>query len=249
MENGLTPNQFEVNKANILAGERRQLLDTWCAVAADDWFGRPNPQVTRLSTSETAGTFNMDFRHWHNRFGWKAGDALPNRGLCSGAIYRTERFMVLDQAARNGAAANQTVHIEHTIPVSVLDHKWRLVRQANGWAATSLEGTYAWMLVHSVTTAFHTDEEAGLTGVQRANPAMDDGSPVFGKPFLRYAGHAGVRDAVWNVFTGKRVDLNGWTFNDHFDTVLGLLAEAGADTGRTAAIQREAANYLGRFAA
>src|SRR5205814_1876893 len=59
-----------------------------------------------------------------NFYGWKALGKVNDLGLCSGALYRSARYLAIPLDKRNGSKRNkqvkQNVHIEHTIPVGVL---------------------------------------------------------------------------------------------------------------------------------
>ena len=64
---------------------------------------------------------NHAIRQIHDFYGWMAKSG--RNGHCAGAIYRTEEFMARPAAERNGTRHVRTgrnIHIEHTVPVSVL---------------------------------------------------------------------------------------------------------------------------------
>ena len=78
---------------------------------------------------------------------------------------------------------------------------------------------------NGIATAMHADEERALGGDYRTiNPCFAEG-PSLGRPFQRYVGKVpGLR--VWNIFTGKPVELENYSMEEHRRTVDGLLADA-----------------------
>ncbi len=182
-------------------------------------------------------TFGMSFRHSHNLFGWKAGDSLDKLGLCSGALYRTENFMKTAQGNRCGKArSGRTIHIEHTVPIATLNKAWKEVR-AN--RVPSLAEAYAWMFVHSVTTAVHADEMGGIRGYERTTRALDRDAHWFNRPFVRYD-FKEKPIVIWNVLTREKIDAATFSFADHFRMIGLLLEECKAGKDEIAAIRREA---------
>lgn len=211
--------------------ERDQLVSTWKSAFSTRWIDRPRSCVTALSSADVS-KFGDHFRQVHNIFGWMAGNTLANRGLCSGAIYRSEKFMALPQAARNGSAGPKkslihlkNVHIEHTVPVAELNPRWAAYRAER---PTDLAEAYAWMFVHSVATAVDMSEQGDLGHYESRTDAFDTRSDFYCLPFMRYAG-LDTPPAIWNVMTGRRIDPKSWTFADHFGMVDMLLTECGAD--------------------
>jgi hypothetical protein len=222
---------------NIVA-ERQQLLDTWKSAFSTRWMERPRSCVTSL-VSPTETVFGMHFRQTHNIFGWMAGNTLARRGLCSGAIYRSERFMALPQAARSGSAGPrkslihlQNVHIEHTVPIAALTKRWTDYREGR---ELSLAVAYAWMFVHSISSAVHMAEKGGLGHYESRTDAFDPTSPHYDRPFMRYS-HREEPLAIWNVLSGERVVPESWTFADHLSAVASLFSETCEDDVSAAAI-------------
>lgn len=210
-----------------IEAERDQLIDTWKETFSDNWFSAPKAPIRALVDTNNT-TFDMSLRHGHNLFGWKAGDTLEKRGLCSGAIYRTERFMDIGQAARCGAkGADKNVHIEHTVPIAELNRQWIAYLKSH---EASIATAYAWMLCHSVSTAFHINEMGGIKGYEGKTDAFDPTSSWFNRPFMRYTRKADM-PTIWNVLSGEKIDHQTWTFADHFEQVDRLfdLAECPAD--------------------
>ena len=229
-----------------LEAERAQLVDTWKSAFGTGWIDKPRSCVTALS-SPSVERFGDHFRQVHNIFGWMAGNTLEKRGLCSGAIYRSEAFMELAQNERNGAAGPRktlrhlkNVHIEHTVPVAELAKRWSVYRMS---ADRDLADAYAWTLVHSVASAINMSEEGRLHSYESRTDAFDPASPSFGLPFMRYT-HMRTPITIWNVLTGKKIDFHEWTFSDHFAMVDILLSEASADIAMASAIRHKAKDML-----
>ena len=172
-----------------------------------------------VTGSESAG---FQFRKVHDDFGWKAKDTIEKFGLCSGAIYRTEAFVRQAQGLRIGRRDGQTIHIEHTVPSSVLGREWMDLAVETPFTS--------WMMRHSVcTAATHDEKRAGKGGLIREGfhgdtNALTQGHPEFGKPFMRYEPDA----VVWNVFTGEEIKRDSYTFGDHVDVLTALCRESGA---------------------
>ncbi|MBY3433695.1 hypothetical protein HFN89_05980 [Rhizobium laguerreae] len=223
-----------------IEAERSQLIDTWKATFADKWISDPKAPVRAL-VDPAKTSFHMSLRHGHNLFGWKAGDTVRQRGLCSGAIYRTERFMDIEQDARCGSKGpEKNVHIEHTVPIAELNRQW--VAYLRSHRAT-IAHAYAWMLCHSVSTAFHIDEMGGIKGHEGKTEAFNPMSSWFNRPFMRYT----VKDAVpviWNVLSRQRIDPQTWTFADHFEQIDRLFDLAGCAPSEARLVKREAARMI-----
>ncbi|MCW5722060.1 MAG: hypothetical protein KIS86_13045 [Devosia sp.] len=211
--------------------EREQLVATWNSAFETAWMTKPRACVLTL-IDPSATSFGMPFRQTHNIFGWMAGNTLERRGLCSGAIYRSERFMSLPLSQRNGSAGPrktlahlQNIHIEHTVPIKTLALRWSAYRQDR---APDVLDAYAWMLIHSVSSAVHMAEKGGLGRYEQNTDAFDTQSMHYGLPFMRYT-HMKSPPRIWNVLSGDIVDPQRWTFTDHFETVDRLIALACAD--------------------
>ncbi|MEH3040535.1 MAG: hypothetical protein PGN21_10790 [Sphingomonas paucimobilis] len=164
------------------------------------------PQCVRLHGNDIRG---IDVRHMHNRFGWQAG----GNALCGGALYRTEDFMAMPDAARCGTkAAGQTIHVEHTVPVATLTRRIRDSERSHA------EDTVLWILTHSVVTGV-TDGPTGerhrmvRRGQARQSYALTADHADHDLPFRRYdpTGHS----PIWDVVRGERIDPERFTFADH----------------------------------
>lgn len=192
-------------------------------------------------------TFDMPLRHSHNIFGWKAGDTLRQRGLCSGAIYRTETFMETEQSRRCGAkGVGKTVHIEHTVPIAELNKQWIAYRLALKPFLPTLAEAYAWMFVYSVCTAFHIDEQGGIHGYEGRTDAFDRTSNWFDRPFMRYTRKTSP-PVIWNVLTEERIDPERWSFADNFAMIDKLFDLAECDQVEASLVGMEAEKMLKLF--
>ena len=166
----------------------------------------------------------MAVRKFHDKLGFCAKGEVKTGGLCSGTIFRTSAFMKLPQDARSGARQTQTVHIEHTVPANVL------ARELAGHLSSETDWAMAWLFKHSVTTAMRKGQDREyLNGVTRTTSAFDSGAVEEGKPFERYRALFDAGETVWDVWNRRIVDPSELTFANHFDTILSVLAAAGAD--------------------
>ncbi len=209
--------------------EREQLIETWHGVVAQKWRQNPCCDMLRLLDAKNK-VFNMPFRRCHDRLGWKSKDDLRLGGICAGTIYRTDSFMKGPLCKRTGKKTGQTVHIEHTVPVKVLESKWSEFRNDRPITEADQKVAYAWLLTHSVTTAFAKGQEAQLTPVKDTTAAFDKKSDDFGLPFRRYKALSNPQDIVWNVLSKQCIDFNTWTFEQHLDSILKLMREAWGRT-------------------
>jgi hypothetical protein len=181
--------------------------------------GRPIPALARVFEPEREPKRRGDdLRAIHNYFGYKALGTLRRRGLCSGAIYRTEAFLRMEQEDRSGARKNQTVHIEHTIPIHSL--AWAIHEELPQYADGDWESALAWIIQHSVTTAFtkHQQTVGILHGYAKRSDVFDMDSPFFLKPFARYTPIFDQGEKIYNVFTETAVERSTG-FDDHTETV------------------------------
>jgi hypothetical protein len=58
------------------------------------------------------------FANFMTSLGPKAKGPLKQGGLCAGAIFRTRAFIETEQ--RSGSKVDQSVHIEHTFPITAV---------------------------------------------------------------------------------------------------------------------------------
>lgn len=207
--------------------EREQLLAQWTRIATKlpCWLSSPPRPVEKVLARDTSANDRRSaIRQVHDKLGFCAKGELRKGGLCAGTIFRTAAFINLSQESRSGARSTQTVHIEHTVPVNVL------ACELESRLGERPDAGLAWLFKHSVTTAMRKGQDrAYLQGVTRTTAAFDFGAIDEGKPFKRYSALFGAGEQVWDVWNRKEVDPDELTFEDHFETVLSVLREAGAD--------------------
>ncbi len=212
-----------------LANERSQMVARWSKVfgAGACWYTGPPVQLTRV-TSNACADRSMAIRKLHDKLGFCAKGDLRQGGLCSGTIFRTGSFIALPQEQRSGARARQTVHIEHTVPVTVLAARLENRVVTGG---SDADEHLAWLLKHSVTTAMRKGQDtAYFKGVTRSTTAFDSGSSDANKPLARYAELYADGETVWDVWNGVEVGPGDLTFDRHFAIILEVLRETGAST-------------------
>jgi hypothetical protein len=144
-----------------LENERRQLLDHWRKRLQrnPDWISNELYQVQRVLAAsngdvEARASLGSHLRQLHDKLGFKAKGPISDGGLCAGAIFRTQAF--IDTEQRSGSKVGQSVHIEHTFPITEL--KAAIIKHGFPNYAHAL----TWLLKHSVATAFHEDEKGPL---------------------------------------------------------------------------------------
>jgi hypothetical protein len=116
---------------------------------------------------------------------------------------------------RSGARANQTIHIEHTVPVS------ELAKAICGKRKFQFSWLVWFLMKHSVTTAMAKKQERGLSlRTEALNPASD----AHNRPFVRYRA---LNDEIWDVWGGNRI-TSDFTFADHLKLVISILHDLGA---------------------
>ncbi len=194
------------------------------------WFKLNKFPVPENATfSDTLG---QAIRKTHNFYGWRAEH--KTRGKCVGTLYRTTGFLGIPPSDRNGTQSKaRNIHLEHTMPASVLLNSLR-------YRLGSLEGpadVLDFLLEYSVCTAFsHEEENAMKHGVVRGSKTdcvHSDGALNLDHPFpfVRYARLFDEIDGfqIINVVTGEPVDIFNFTFDDHNKN----LAIASARSGLT----------------
>ena len=204
-------NQLEIERNQLIACWR------WRLFRQPNWIDKQWNQVRRvLAASQGDPVHDEDdldsqLRQFHNHLGFKAWGTNPKRGgLCAGTIFRTPGFIKIEH--RKGTMkpiGRKTVHIEHTYPVRMLCAAIR-ERQFEDYPRA-----LAWLLKHSVTTAFREGEQDHLLGKSRSwSGALDPRSSDYLKPFMRYDKLWKCIGTVWNVFDlkaggGKGAKSNG----------------------------------------
>jgi hypothetical protein len=231
--------------AEALENERAQLLDHWAKRLKKnpDWISDElHPvKMTFLASNgdpEKQKSLGSFLRQFHDKLGFKAKHSLKQGGLCAGAIFRTGRFIETQERSGAKKGPEKTVHIEHTVPVTVLAAEIKERRFSN------YTHTLAWLLKHSVATALHQEEENHLRERSRETGALNPTSPEYLKPFRRYEKLHGADGVVWNVFDRQEVDPHKFTFHDHLEIVMRLLEEAGAAKTMMAAIRNSSCREI-----
>jgi hypothetical protein len=218
-----------------IENERGELIGQWrkAVEVRRDWStlsqitnilsivsGVPSSRLSRYPVRDL-------LREFHNILGYKA----LNGGLCAGSIFRTQSFIITQP--RIGSKDGQTVHIEHTVPICILEFE---LKKRRFFDAAEL---LVWLLKHSVATAFRKgDEKKYLKGVSKTTNALDPHSSEQNKPFLRYKQLFADHGLVWNVFDKKEVEADRFTFDDHIDVVARLLKRVGAEKSLLDIIER-----------
>ena len=201
----------------LLAKEHSQLLSTWRRLLSDkDWKRKLELKAEKYllavnSPASRQAAPRERLREFHNDLGYRAQP--KKNGLCAGAIFRTQAF--IENHLRIGKRQEQSVHLEHTVPIAALDKQLRKLHPM-----TNIE--IAGFLIHqSVVTAFHFNEKSTRTrkGYSNKTDAFDVSSADFNKPFKRY--HSAIDGAghIWNVFDKCSVDPDKFTFEHHQDVI------------------------------
>ena len=187
--------------------------------------------VEKFQAYETDPAAMPRLRYLHDKYGWKAKGTAELGGLCVGAIYRTVNFMAISPAQRDGSKGRDSrgypvknIHIEHTVPVRMLKFGLAYYRdpaiRTDGYP-TAPE-LFRWTMRHSICTAMSFEEECLLREhcCSAGSPCFraKTGAPQSQKPFERYLRHS-INLEIWNMVTGKRIDLSTWTFDDHEKTL------------------------------
>jgi hypothetical protein len=223
-------NQRADDFASKIKSEREQLVSHWKLVVAKWRDASSITQLAKIVLVANGGasiSLNSQLRQLHNKFGYK----VVANGLCAGAIFRTRAFV--NTPHRVGTKIGQTIHIEHTVPVIELEREIRK-RRFEGQ-----EDALHWLLTHSVTTAFHISQTRYLEGVSGRTDAFKD-SAARGKPFMRYKRLFDDGEEVWNVFDRRIIQAEEFTFEDHTDLIIRLLAEANASRSLIDELERRA---------
>ncbi|MBO9170023.1 hypothetical protein [Rhizobium sp. L245/93] len=226
---------------DLIEAERDQLIATWKHAFKGSGWMTDNRAHTRRLMDPDEKKFGMAFRKCHNEFGWKASETLDKLGLCSGAIYRTEKFMLQHSSKRSGSKRfGQTVHIEHTVPIAELNRQWGKYRFGR---VPTLAETFAWVLFYSVSTAFDIREKGGIKRYESRNDAFLQAAPEYGRPFMRYNRMA-EPPTIWNVLTRQEVVREEWSFRNNFAMIETLFEEARCDKEVTRSLKAEARKFL-----
>ena len=220
-----------------LLHERDQLLAFWRQIDSVDLKRRAAIVVAQYRHRATYRDKSHHIRQFHNVLGYMAAGSLARGGLCAGCLYRTEAFIKLPQDLRTGSKRHPDhltkVHVEHTIPVSVL-----AAEIAEFDERYLNEETLTKYLLHqSIVTAmlegqgriFHPSRNAD--GIVLPGFAMDNGAfrkdhPHSNRPFMRYTAQATL-PRIFNVLTSEQISLESFTMQDFHHDLQVLLSEAG----------------------
>lgn len=172
-------------------------------------------------------------RVFHDILGYKAKDTAEKGGLCVGCVYQSKGFQQIPFEQRSGRKVSQTVHVEHTLPIRVLEkcigmfytkhiaeRDLELIDQ-DLWNQTWL---YWFLFKYSVTTAMTPDEgheyPRGLVrhGLGRNSHALDQNHMYFNQPMLRY-------EQRTQIFCLDQKIEHTHTFDDHWNLLVGKLVE------------------------
>lgn len=167
-------------------------------------------------------------RQIHDFYGWKAKDAVKRKGVCAGSLYRSAAYLSLPPLTRTGSkygAQPKNVHIEHTVPVSILLKHLR--RQV--WSKRSPSALHDHLIDHSICTAVTEQEKAALSSYGVSNHDHPEFSVQTGSlgqfPFMRYLPARRLATfQVFNVITGQPVDFAKFTYRDHLATLVAASA-------------------------
>ena len=207
-----------------LENEKTQMLVWWRRrLHARCWIADPPPALRRICKVAVAD-LNGQLRQLHDFWGYCAKGTLDSGGLCAGAIYRTSDFIALPQSERRGVRGG-TVHIEHSVPIVSLACQ---IAGMDAALRSDERHMLGWLLRHSVTCAFARGQERFRRPFSKSTNAFD---PVvgaeFGRPFARYNHLSSGPVEIWNIWSGDRIPIDEWTFEDHMATVQAILAECG----------------------
>lgn len=189
-----------------LERERDQLIGWWNSIIHDNLHGSIE-KISRVRRGRVRQNPRMLIRRLHDRLGFRAGGNV----LCAGSIFRTGRF--IETKNRIGNRKGQTVHIEHTVPICVLDTQFQLTQ------TNDRQCILEWFLKHSVVTAFHVAQREYLCGVHRTSDVFDVQTVGHQKPFMRYRRLFDSGETVWNVFSGTQICPEKFTFEEHYSII------------------------------
>lgn len=166
-------------------------------------------------------------RRLHDLYIWKAKDD----GLCRGAFYRTDNFINMPFKERSGAKKSQTVHIEHTIPVSLIGNSLKRWSGESG-DQLSADAIHQALLTLSVCTAMCHSADRGRVrnGWNHRHPQFEslswdevhcDERLREIKPFARYDDDV----VVFDVVSREEIDKNKFSLLDHKKNFQGGVGE------------------------
>lgn len=182
----------------------------WCSLS-----GQPVSSSDQVSSGRSHA-----IRQIHDFYGWKAKGRVGRRGVCSGAFYRSAEYMATDLQARDGSKGpNRNIHIEHSVPTRV---QLKALARRDFDAPADL---HDFLIRNSVCSALSFEEQRLMdrAGVARStHPAFNEAGELIVDrpfPFLRYRPLVRHGFRLFNVVTGKEIDIEVFSFDDHFKTL------------------------------
>lgn len=186
------------------------------------------------------GGANHAIRQLHDFYGWKAKDTVLQRGVCSGALYRSSGYLRLAPESRCGAKdpERRSVHIEHTVPASCLEKVIHHYRPS----IRSPQALHDFLISYSISAAFTHDEErlmqkqyANVPG-KRTSCFDETGAEVEDRPFARYKRLARYEPEfrIYSMLTLEPIDLENFTFRDHRNHLRGMALKLSGRLGKVA---------------
>ena len=168
-------------------------------------------------------------RKIHDFFGWMAkGGPNSKKGHCKGCMYRSKSFLEMPVDQRCGAKADQTIHVEHAIPIKLLPELiWdSLPNHPSAFEEAMINKL---VLQYSVSVAVTICEKRkidrvrtinGKCGSWRSNhpETVDQTNPSSSllHPFLRYKCSGA---EIYSMVTGECIDVESYTIADHFEAL------------------------------
>lgn len=225
--------------------ENKQVKDHWnkicLSVTNKNWLESTSWKIKQISDllnkSDLDNTskkklINGHIRKFTDKLGQQAWGYLDKGGQCAGAIYRTVAFMDLDISQRKGSKKLKTIHIEHTVPASVLAQKLIEIDRV-GEEKINPEYILFYLLKYSVCTAM-LDEQGKRgalirVGFAASTDAFSPNSSGYDKPFMRYNKAFIDSNVIWDVWNKKIVDPEKFTFFDHLCTLGEIATECGVN--------------------
>ena len=229
----------------IINLEKQQLLAQWAKIAAltcdEKWLESTSWKIKKiiealedpiLDVISKRKIINGHIRKFTDKLGLQAWGDLKKGGQCAGAIYRTKGFIKLEVSERIGSKSCKTIHIEHTVPASVLTTKLIEANSKNNQLFNS-EFMFFYLIKNAICTAM-LDEQGTLGGLIRdgyasTTDALNSETEGYEKPFLRYVKSTNELDEIWDVWNDKVINPEEFTFNDHLLNITEIATITGSD--------------------
>jgi len=155
-----------------------------------------------------------------------AKDNKNVKGRCKGALYRSRGFIEIIENDRDGRKKTQTIHIEHVVPVKVVN---RLIFEyAKRIKRENFNDFILFVMALSVCTAVtYRDEKEKIERdkPERSLSRLTSSHPEFMEPALLsikalkkkhpFARYAGSEIEVYKVSDGSLINPGDYTFRDH----------------------------------